>query len=215
MFLRCDVRDTAATERCMEQAFDEFGGRLDIVINNAGIADEGDVDKILAVNLRSVITGTESALRLITRNSKTKCSGTYACILNVASAAGILPLPSSPVYSATKSGVVGYSVSRASSAWRRNVRINALCPGPARTPLTAGYDERLREMGVGMMEAETVADALLQIINSSNMHGEALYISERTGVVFPLRVLTGELKKAIGRRAAENGEYNDQLHARL
>jgi NAD(P)-dependent dehydrogenase (short-subunit alcohol dehydrogenase family) len=207
MFSRCDVRDADAVEKSMQVAFDSFGGRLDIVINNAGISDETDLDNILAVNLRSVITGTEFAVHLMESMQKEWEVGARAsCIVNVASAAGIMPLASSPVYSATKHGVVGYSLSRAESSWLRNVRINVLCPGPTRTALTAGKDKQLKETRLGLMEPPTVAGAMLQIVTSSSMNGEALYVSEKTGVLFPLRAIVGELRNAARRRALEGGD---------
>jgi 15-hydroxyprostaglandin dehydrogenase (NAD) len=206
MFSRCDVRDADALEKSMQDAFDFFGGRLDIVINNAGIGDETGIDNILAVNLRSVIMGTEFALLLMeSMNTEREVGARTSCIVNIGSAAGILPLGSSPVYSATKHGVVGYSMSRAESSWLRSVRINALCPGPTRTSLTAGMDKHVMETGLGLMEPPTVAQAMLQIVTSSNMHGEAMYVSEKTGILFPLRVIVEELRKAARRRALEGG----------
>ncbi|XP_013409728.1 15-hydroxyprostaglandin dehydrogenase [NAD(+)]-like [Lingula anatina] len=109
-------------------------GRVDIVVNNAGIFDENDVKKCTSVNLNSVICGTMLGVEHMRKNKE---GGEGGVVVNMASTAGLQPYPLIPVYTATKHGIVGYT-----RCWGANpdfpyqqVRVNCLCPHLTNTSL--------------------------------------------------------------------------------
>jgi NAD(P)-dependent dehydrogenase (short-subunit alcohol dehydrogenase family) len=111
-------------------------GRLDFMFNNAGIGIGGEVRdmdgghwrRIMAVNLWGTIYGTLAAYSAMTRQG----SGT---IVNTASIAGLVPVPTLAAYAAGKHAIVGLSTSLRPEAADLGVQVNVVCPGAVRTPL--------------------------------------------------------------------------------
>ncbi|GLD61140.1 15-hydroxyprostaglandin dehydrogenase [NAD(+)] [Lates japonicus] len=103
-FIQCDVSIGDALRDAFQSTVDQFG-RLDIVINNAGINNEKNWEKTIQVNLTSVIKGTYLALEHMSKEYG-KEGGT---IINVSSMAAFLHSPHQPVYTATKHGVIGFT----------------------------------------------------------------------------------------------------------
>ena len=107
--LQLDVRDAHGWRRTVERVLAAFG-RLDVLVNNAGIVEPGRAEEIateaierqLAVNLHGTILGCREVLRVM----RPRRSGR---IVNVASMGGIVPMPFEAVYCATKYGVRGYT----------------------------------------------------------------------------------------------------------
>ncbi|KAJ0067086.1 hypothetical protein NL108_010980, partial [Boleophthalmus pectinirostris] len=83
----------------------ETFGELDIVCNNAGILNETEWEKMVSINLTAMIRVAYLALEHMSKLHK----GHGGVIINTASMAGLGPLPSCPVYTATKYGVVGFT----------------------------------------------------------------------------------------------------------
>jgi NAD(P)-dependent dehydrogenase (short-subunit alcohol dehydrogenase family) len=101
-FLDLDVTDEGAWDRAMEETLQRFG-KLNVLVNNAGIAPTGDMEmpfalwrKTLAVNLDGVFLGTRAAIRTIS-----KC-GERGSIINVSSTMGMSAEPTTAAYSASK-----------------------------------------------------------------------------------------------------------------
>lgn len=131
-FFQCDVTDEDTLREAFQRTVDQFG-RLDIVINNAGINNEKDWEKTIKVNLTSVIKGTYLGLDHMSKEYGKE----GGIIINVSSMAAFLHSPHQPVYTATKHGVIGFTRAMADAASQGNygVRINALCPAFVDTPL--------------------------------------------------------------------------------
>ena len=130
-----DVADAAAVTALVRQVVDEHG-RLDVMVNNAGVAigglleelDERHWAKALDVNLRGVVNGVTAAYRVM----RAQGSGH---ILNTASLAGLIPAPAMLPYTTTKHAVVGLSTALRAEAASQGVQVSVLCPGFVDTPL--------------------------------------------------------------------------------
>jgi len=127
--MHCDASDESQVEALVGEALSRFG-RLDAMMNVAGVADGGmlegidqeQYDFIMNVNLRGVLWGTKHAIRAM------KDSGGGA-IVNWASLAGLIPSFGAGIYSASKAAVVQLPKSAAVEYGAANIRANALCPG--------------------------------------------------------------------------------------
>lgn len=132
-----DVRDAAAVKAAIE-GFAKAHGRLDVVVNNAGVGVAGEVhdlslghwDFVLDVNVRGVIHGVHAAYPIMVAQRS-------GHILNVASLAGLLPAPLLTPYSMSKHAVVGLSNSLRAEGAAHGVKVSALCPAAIETPILA------------------------------------------------------------------------------
>jgi NAD(P)-dependent dehydrogenase (short-subunit alcohol dehydrogenase family) len=187
-----DIADEALVETLAGAAVSRFG-RLDVAINNAGIChpfrkfteiDAGTVDCVMRTDLIAVFQAMKHQLK----HMESQRSG---AILNVSSVAGIIGAPLLSVYSAAKHGVIGLTKSAALEYARFGIRINAICPSFAATPMvTEGLstmrgtpNEAVARMTSAipmrrLAEPEEVVQAMLWICSPANsfMTGHALAI---------------------------------------
>ena len=162
--LAADVTEPATMTRVVEATEDHFGS-LDIVLLNAGITagqsgveelDVGAYRKIMGVNVDHVVFGVAAAVPALRRAG----GGT---IIATASLAGLVPMPGDPIYTLTKHAVVGYVRSVAPLLVAHGIRVNALCPGFADTPLIA--NARAQFGAFPLLTADDVADAIENILD--------------------------------------------------
>jgi len=187
-----DVTNSKQLQNAFERSTEFGGGRLDIVINNAGIATPG-LEKAKAavlVNLLAVIEGTKLGMEIMQRLHPRE----GGCIVNVASYAACVRVPFSAVYAATKSGVLHFSRSLKYLA-SENIRVAALCPSFADTPmvrLSMGMPAQAAEgIATGesvssavaalgtLMTARHVAKQMLRLIKDPELAGEGLVVTPR------------------------------------
>jgi 3-oxoacyl-[acyl-carrier protein] reductase len=171
----CDVTDSESINRLVSQIAEEWG-RLDIVVNNAGITrdtliprmSDEDFDSVIATNLRSVFLFTRAATQVMMRSR-------YGRIINISSVSGIMGNPGQANYSASKAGVIGLTrtVARELASRRRNITVNAICPGFVATEMTdalgdALLDEVKKRVPLQRLgDAEEVADAVIFLASDS------------------------------------------------
>jgi NAD(P)-dependent dehydrogenase (short-subunit alcohol dehydrogenase family) len=151
-------------------------GRLDLLHLNAGIYDTQlpDITQVsdqryrayLGVNVDGVFFGLREAIPLLEQ--------AHGAVVVTSSMAGIVPLPSNPVYALTKWALIGFVRSVHGELERRRIRINALCPGAVATPLM-GEDPRglFADMGIVAFEPEDMAATVVDLL-ASDRSGEAV-----------------------------------------
>ncbi|XP_060911423.1 15-hydroxyprostaglandin dehydrogenase [NAD(+)] [Labrus mixtus] len=189
LFLTCDIESEEQTKAALQTTKETFGG-IDIMCNNAGILNESTWEKTVSVNLMGVIRGTYLALEHMSKLN----GGQGGVIINTASMAGLGCLPSCPVYTATKHGVVGFTraMAAASSALGYSVRINALCPSLVQTDLFSNIPARLGKFSVladaikqlaeknEILSVSEVAECLLELVVDEMKNGEALMVRPKS-----------------------------------
>jgi NAD(P)-dependent dehydrogenase (short-subunit alcohol dehydrogenase family) len=130
-----DVRDAAAVAALVTDTAARHG-RLDLMVNNAGLGIGGPVeelalahwDRAIDVNLRGVVHGVHAAYPVMLRQG-------HGHIVNTASLAGLIAAPGMAPYATTKWAVVGLSLSLRGEAAPRGVRVSVVCPGGVDTPI--------------------------------------------------------------------------------
>lgn len=133
-----DLRGRESIRALFDLAANRFG-RLDAIINAAGIPGRGAIDEVdedlwdqvIAVNLSGVFWACRFALPLLRKSAA-------GVIINIASVAGLREQPGSAIYSASKGGVVMLSRTLAADLARHGVRVFAVCPPPLATRLVLG-----------------------------------------------------------------------------
>ncbi len=176
--IAADVADSAAV-RAMFATFEREHGRLDVLVNNAGVAfGPGDNRAALTqkgeARLMEVIGGQGVQTHWdVTENMSDEAwhrvigvhlHGTFYCtrealklmsrqnsgaIVNLSSVAALMGLETVPHYSAAKGGILAFTRAVAREVASRNIRVNAICPGYIDTPMTASISELGRKMVLG------------------------------------------------------------------
>ncbi len=202
-----DVRDADAVAAVIDGVV-ERRGRLDVLLNNAGIGGYGqspDLDPavwhdVLAVDLHSVFYG----IRAVVPHMRRQGGG---CIVNTASISGLFGDYGLAAYNAAKGAVVNYTRTAAIDHAREGIRINAVCPGPIDTALIAFarefpgvIDEWNRNIPMGRVgRSEEVAGAVTFLCSddASYITGAMLVVdgglTAATGQLHFTRALTGQL----------------------
>ena len=175
--LRADVSDRDAVEAAVARTLAELG-RLDVVVNNAGIGerlaledlDDATLERVLGVILRGTVLVSQAAYPHL------KARG--GAIVNIASvsgmAGGAVSHPedapaerggrSGPAYAAAKGGVIAFTRWLAKDAGRYGIRVNAVAPGPVQTEMTRGFDYNVVAQPISRMgHPEDIAQAVVYL----------------------------------------------------
>ncbi|NVJ89284.1 MAG: SDR family oxidoreductase [Flavobacteriaceae bacterium] len=166
--ISADVSDFEDVEHLIEHTVAVYG-KLDVIVNNAGIgpnllptheSDLKDWENVIAVNQTGVYYCMKVALNQFLEQG-------YGNIVNVASLAGLKASPNNISYSASKFAVVGMTKSAAMEYAKKNIRINAVCPGYTESAL-------LKKL----INAKPEMDAILKSIIPMNRYGKANEIAD-------------------------------------
>ncbi|MDF1617438.1 3-oxoacyl-[acyl-carrier-protein] reductase [Petrocella sp. FN5] len=139
-----DISDFGVVEKMMEDAFKVFG-RIDVLVNNAGITrdnlimrmSEDEFDAVINVNLK----GTFNCCKHIARKMLKQKEGK---IINIASIVGVMGNVGQVNYSASKAGVIGLTKTLAREFASRGIKVNAIAPGFIKTAMTDKMPEQAR-----------------------------------------------------------------------
>ena len=141
----CDVADPRSVEEAFAAAREFFGGPIDVLVNNAGVADSSKFtetsDEFWRRHLDINLTGTFYCMRAALPSMVEKAWGR---VINVASVAGKTGAPYVAAYTASKHGVVGLTRSVALEVAAKGVTVNAVCPGYVDTDMTTRAVENIQ-----------------------------------------------------------------------
>ncbi len=131
------------SEALVAKVLEDFDGRIDVLINNAGITKdnllmrmgEEDFDTVIEINLKSVFNMTKAVQRTMLKQRK-------GSIINMSSVVGVKGNAGQTNYAASKAGMIGFTKSVALELGSRNIRCNAIAPGFIETEMTDKLDEK-------------------------------------------------------------------------
>ena len=178
MLVQGDVAKFEVVTELIKKVVDEWG-RLDILINNAGITrdnlllkmNEDDFDRVISTNLKGVFNCTKAVTKLMMKQRGGR-------IVNMSSVVGLKGNISQANYAAAKAGIIGFTKSAARELASRGVTVNAVAPGFINTDMTAALAEKVKEVMLQEIPAgrmgtpEDVANAVAFLVSD-----EAAYIT--------------------------------------
>ncbi len=183
-FSRVDITDDEAVCNLF-RAIDDEQGRLDIMINNAGIGEFGplhmlseeSIDRVLDVNLRGTFRCCREAMVRMTEQKR-------GAIINISSVVGFKGYPLQSVYAASKHGIMGLTKSLAVEAQPHGIRVSAVLPGGVDTDMV--QDARPDLNREGLLQPDDVAQAVNYLLSLSPRAAvDQIYIRRRGSQPFP------------------------------
>ena len=184
--LKFDISQTDNLENFIEDATKKLGGKLDCMINNAGITQDNlairmsieEWKKVIDINLTSTFLLSKFAIKKMLKNKSGK-------IVNITSVVGHTGNLGQANYTASKAGIVAMSKSLAIEYAKKNININCISPGFIKTAMTNKIDEKFKEIIMSKIpsgrlgEPGDIANAVLFLAsNQSNyINGETLHVN--------------------------------------
>ena len=144
-FTQGDVSNFEDCTRMTEEIINEFG-RIDVLVNNAGITKDGlimrmkkeDFDAVIDVNLAGTFNVTRNVISYMIKQKSGR-------IINVSSVVGVSGNAGQTNYSASKAGIIGFTKSLAKEVASRNILVNAIAPGFIDTDMTNVLSDTVKE----------------------------------------------------------------------
>jgi len=186
---KVDVANAGDVQNFIQKALDNFG-KIDILINNAGITRDGllvrmsehDWEAVLNVNLKGVFNCTKAAAKSMMKKRSGK-------IVNIASIIGLVGNAGQSNYAASKGGVIAFTKSIAKELAARNINVNAVAPGFIETDMTAKLPENvkseiLKQVPLGKMgSARDVANIALFLVSEASAYVTGQVVQVDGGMV--------------------------------
>ena len=184
--LKFDISQTDNLENFIEDATKKLGGKLDCMINNAGITQDNlairmsieEWKKVIDINLTSTFLISKFAIKKMLKNKKGK-------IINITSVVGHTGNLGQANYTASKAGIVAMSKSLAIEYAKKNINVNCISPGFIKTAMTDKIDEKFKEVIISKIpsarlgEPEDIANAVIFLASSHSdyINGETLHVN--------------------------------------
>ncbi len=181
-----DISQNDKIEDFIDNATNELNGKLDCIVNNAGITKDNlairmnfdEWKKVIDVNLSSTFLLSKFAIKKMLKNKSGK-------IINITSVVGHTGNLGQSNYTASKAGVIAMSKSLAIEYAKKNINVNCISPGFIKTAMTDKLDEKFKEVIVSKIpsarlgEPEDVANAVLFLASSQSdyINGETLHVN--------------------------------------
>jgi 3-oxoacyl-[acyl-carrier protein] reductase len=143
--VQCDISDSKSLQACIE-SMEEKHGRLDVLVNNAGITKDGlllrmeddDFDSVINTNLKSAFVAIRTAARMMMRSKSGR-------IINISSVAGVMGNAGQANYAASKAGLIGLTKSVARELAGKGITANAVAPGFVTTDMTDVLNDKIKD----------------------------------------------------------------------
>ena len=184
--LSFDISQNDKIEEFIENSFNQLGGSLDCLINNAGITQDNlairmSIDewkKVLDINLTSTFLLSKFAIKKMLKKKSGK-------IINITSVVGHTGNLGQSNYTASKAGIIAMSKSLAIEYAKKNININCISPGFIKTAMTDKIDEKFKETIISKIpsarlgEPEDIANAVLFLASNQSdyINGETLHVN--------------------------------------
>ena len=144
--LSCNLSEREAVDRLVPQALEALGGKLDILINNAGVTRDNllmrmkdeEFEEVFRINL-------EAAFRLMRAAAKPMMRARFGRIISITSVVGVTGNPGQANYVASKAGLIGMTKSVAQELASRGITVNAVAPGFMTSAMTEALNEQQRD----------------------------------------------------------------------
>jgi uncharacterized protein len=209
LYLAADLADAAEVE-ALPAKVRESGLTVEILVNNAGFTTVGDVHRnpdrqigMIRVNIEALVALTSAYLHEMTGRGR-------GAVIQVASAAGFIPIPVQATYAATKAFVLHFSEAVSSELKDTGVTMTALCPGPVATEFVeaGGFKKPEEELGPSMLwsSAEDVAKAGIEGADKGSrvvVPGVATRVQTILGRHSPRSLVLGPIATAYRRTIGE------------
>ena len=142
---KCDVSDYQSSEEFIKNVISEYG-KIDVLVNNAGITKDGllmrmkkeDFESVIDVNLVGTFNVTKNVIPFMMKQRSGR-------IINISSVVGISGNAGQTNYSASKAGIIGFTKSLAKEVGSRNIQVNAVAPGFIETQMTDVLKDEVKE----------------------------------------------------------------------
>tara|TARA_B100000674_G_scaffold65383_1_gene45186 strand:+ start:251 stop:988 length:738 start_codon:yes stop_codon:yes gene_type:complete len=184
--LKFDISQSDKIEDFIEEATSELGGKLDCVINNAGITQDNlairmsldEWNKVIKVNLTSTFLLSKFAIKKMLKNKSGK-------IINITSVVGHTGNLGQANYTASKAGIIAMSKTLSLEYAKKNINVNCISPGFIKTEMTDKIDEKFKEIIISKIpasrlgEPEDIANAVLFLASNQSdyINGETLHVN--------------------------------------
>jgi NAD(P)-dependent dehydrogenase (short-subunit alcohol dehydrogenase family) len=184
--LRCDVASQSDREALIESTITEFG-RLDVLVNNAGLlkphfttkVTEAELDNLIDVNLKGPVFLAAAALEYLAADNG-------GVIINVSALGAFQPMAGIGAYQATKAAVANWTTTMAQEWAERGVRVNLLVPGPVATDMILPRDPDRRDAFIADMAGEV---ALGRLGEPRDFVGAAVFLASDASAFMTGRAL--------------------------